>query len=360
MEVKFFATCDFGNSKPLAMEEYGKVCVDKRDTEYANNKQASDDRFYYSYPYKSLFSAQDIDLQKNITNTVLETVDYSKYASGGEAMVFEIDEFPQYVLRVNKNAYTSVIKRGNLDGLMICPIVYENNILTNKNLGLPIYVIQDNAADFKKSVFSPKEASRLKDSIMLLKKVPGVPITSEYIDLMGEFMGVGEKPNHIQQKNFMQFMDLIKDKKRAEDFLTDCKEQNIPEGELFYKNYKNFCVSYLNTLDKIANMPKVAYDNAISTIKNAYGYKFDFINSDNILADFETGEFNFVDLQFDPGVFDYYECEHLIESFKDALLGGKCAYGIEFKEFGELLIYKEDKEKYEKLKNEIEHKCGCN
>ena len=66
-------------------------------------------------------------------------------------------------------------------------------------------------------------------------------------------------------------MDLIKDKKRAEDFLTDCKEQNIPEGELFYKNYKNFCVSYLNTLDKIANMPNNIL--AIEYIKQAIKQK---------------------------------------------------------------------------------------
>ncbi len=193
-------------------------------------------------------------------------------------------------------------------------------------------------------------------TVTILRKMSGEAVSSSYKDALEKLAGAAKYDDFTRSQKFGLFLSTVRNSKKSSDDFAGCEK--IFKDKEFARDYRNFADKYLSRLEEIANMPKEAYNKAFQYIDEADGYAFDFKNPDNIMIDTEKQEFNFVDLQFNPAILCYYECDDAKTAFRDLLLGGRQFYAYNLDYPAELLVKTEDLKRFSELKRIIDKKCG--
>ncbi len=313
---------------------------------YFTYKAASDIDKVYDRSFKGAVDKNDIVL-KSLEDKLI-------HGEGGEAYVFDILGADDYVLRVPKARYLRIAD-GDLKTSEIVPVLHDEKLFNNRNLGLPLYVVRD-AGAFRETPCFLADVGNETDPVTILRKVPGDTLMYSYKDALKKLVGIDKYYDSVREEQFGLFLSALRNPKNMQDSFTGCGK--LMENEDFAKDYRDFADKYLTRLEEIANMPKEAYDKALKVIREADGFILDFKNPDNILLDIDKQEFNFVDLQFNPAVSSYYECDDVKRAFRDVLLGGNQFYIYTFDYPGELLADASDFDRFLRLKTTIDKKCG--
>ncbi len=286
-----------------------------------------------------------------LTKMVSKAIDScNPRGAGANALVFNVFGHPSYVLRINNKTFEKLDSGAmQLDNPVVVPAKYTDNILSNMNLGLPLYSVinADEKQKTAKGFITPTEAADSK--ITLLRNMMGKSPSEPYIVKLGEFTGMFDSR---EKKNFF----ALKCAYDKEDFMLKCQQGDnfrVSFPEKFYQHYVEFKEKYLDTLKTIAEMPKESYQKAINLIEDDNGIFFDFSHPNNILIDFDKKQFNFVDLAFKDSPF---LLKNTKESFKNALLGNFC---LDKTIPSRLLVFPEEKEIFKQLSSLIAKKCGC-
>ena len=261
-------------------------------------------------------------------------------AIGKDAAVFQLPEHPGMVLRVEQSAIKN--KDSIPDVLQLIPIKYDENILAQENLGLPLFsVVGKNSELYGRKSVTPLEALSQKNNITVLRKVEGKHPTAEVFNSLMKLMGTAsERPDCIQYLNFKQFF-FVNEKygreagKKCLEVINKGGEQNIPKGffapeseamtfnncEVFSKHYKELVDVYIKYLKDVSKMPRKAFKEAVDTILMDKNFLIDFQHTNNTFVDLKNKKFNFMDFEFDKSN-EKYIYENPILEFRN-VLGGK-------------------------------------
>ena len=313
-------------------------------------------------------------LSDDLQGLILDITKETSQATGKDAIVYAIPKQEGLVLRVEKSALEKIDELGK--NLELVPIKYDNAILENKNLGLPLYIVAEKGSNIaKQGSVTPIEALAQPDKIMVLKKVTGEHPSAQYWEDLTELMGIHD--SHPEVSQFLNFMALgrvrgMYGNEAAIMCLEKCKNGiaeiipnelgecsppvNFVQPEKFYKNYRKFVDDYVKSLKDISEMPQEAYKKAVDTILSPKDFIMDFQHTNNTFVDLKNKEFNFMDFVFDKSLYPKYHYENPVKEFRDVLMG-KC-FSSKFKTPRQFLMYPDDIEQVKKYSNVINEKVN--
>lgn len=317
--------------------------------------------------FTDTFSKYDTLKNENVYNLLINAMEQKSISNKKIIGIYPVPNYDKLLLKI----HSVLINNKELisKNLVLIPYKYDDELQNNPHFGLPLYYITKADSEYAKM----KEIES-KDTILfsetktiLLKKVDGESITDSYLKpFLSLFSG-----QNIKLKNELQkIMNIQKlyGYTGCETVLSYLKNNSyaIPQNKLgkgspsyqfeddgeFYSTYIEFTQNYMNTLKKLSELPQKTYDHAIENISSRKNFVFDFINPSNILVDYKTQEFNFIDFIFEEELIKNINIELQVQYFK------KCLFGVNNKKLYQphhLLLYKSDINNfinYEKLVTE--------
>ncbi len=283
-----------------------------------------------------------VKIAENLRSMILDTASAVSEATGKDAVVFNIPNHENLVLRVEKSTLDKLDKLPK--DLELIPIAHEKHIVDNPHLGLPLYYVTSKSSTIaRKNNISAMEALSQPDKIMVLRKVTGQHPATECGEKLMSLMGFEDfanpDPNALNNFSYvfgyarkyfgnqaaLKCLAMFRDgaKTIPENALGEGSSAfEVVNGQNFVKKYLDYSESYVKMLKDTADIPQSSYDDAVKFISSSKRFNVDFQHTNNTFVDLKKQEFNFMDFAFDKKD-QKYIYENPVKEFRNVLFG-KC------------------------------------
>ncbi|MCR5265582.1 MAG: hypothetical protein K6E29_03200 [Cyanobacteria bacterium RUI128] len=297
-------------------------------------------------------------LEEDAYSIVINSITKKPADQTDRTFIFNIPNYSELLLKTNLDFIKTLDKN-----LSIVPIKYEQNIADNPNFGFPLYQIcQKDSIHAKNGYILPEESIHMKTkNISIIKKVGGMQISLYYRSNLYDLVDDNEEQVKLMTDIKSKFGCgiAIKTLNYCKNGINNIKKNklilgsdnyNFIDGKKFYSDYIKLKNNFLFYVKLLSVLPQDTYTRAVNNILSAKNFVFDFDHPNNILLDYQTKEFNFIDPLFEKIFLEEFPVKAQIERFRNVLLGHSYVYPVQPKD---LLYSAEDIELFNSVSDEL-------